>query len=104
MTADSLVHLMVLNPMRMSCLENLCLSVAGEVVQDIVLPEGVQEIPAAAFYGYTNLTSVVIPEGVTNIGGSAFYGCKNLKTVTLPQSLKTIGSLAFSEVLHSGWN
>ena len=95
--ADSLVHLMVLNPMRMSCLENLCLSVAGEVVQDIVLPEGVQEIPAAAFYGYTNLTSVVIPEGVTNIGGSAFYGCKNLKTVTLPQSLKTIGSLAFSE-------
>ena len=57
MTADSLVHLMVLNPMRMSCLENLCLSVAGEVVQDIVLPEGVGKTDGLASVGEQHIAS-----------------------------------------------
>ena len=57
------------------------LYVNGEVVEDIVIPEGVEEISACAFYGYKNLTSVTIPSNVTSIGSSAFGDCISLSSV-----------------------
>ena len=55
------------------------------------------------YYGahlYVNGTELkdelVIPEGVENISGYNFYGCTNLTSVTFPSSLKLVGSRAFS--------
>ena len=63
---------------------------------DVVIPEGVTEIGASAFYWFKNLQSVVIPEGVTKIGDSAFSHCENLQSVVIPEGVTKIGVSAFS--------
>nr|MDE7116623.1 leucine-rich repeat domain-containing protein [Muribaculaceae bacterium] len=52
-------------------------------------------IPADAFTGMNNLSSVIIPDNVTEIGENAFSGCRNLESVSL-SSVETIGAGAFS--------
>lgn len=42
-----------------------------------------------------SITSVVVPEGITEIGAAAFFGCESLRSVSLPSTLKTIGAVAF---------
>ena len=56
----------------------------GELVTELVIPEGVISIGGSAFSGCTSLTSVIIHEGVISIGGSAFWGCKGLTSITVP--------------------
>ena len=68
----------------------------GELVTDLVIPDGVTKIGSYAFYNYTNLTSITIPDSVTSIGGSAFAFCDNLTSVTIPDSVTSIGRSAFS--------
>ena len=46
----------------------------------VIIPEGVTEIGALAFYDCDSLKSIVIPEGVTEIGAWAFCGCKSLES------------------------
>ncbi len=43
------------------------------------------------------IEELIIPEGVTMIGSSAFSNCKRLKVVVLPKSLKYIEERAFNE-------
>ena len=57
---------------------------------DIVIPEGVTEIPAYAFVGRTDLVSVIIPDGVTTIGEYAFQSCTSLRRVYIPDSVTSI--------------
>lgn len=66
----------------------------GELVTELVIPEGVTSI-GQAFCAYTKLTSVIIPEGVTSIGDYAFNGCSNLASITIPNSLESTGYGAF---------
>ena len=56
----------------------------GELVTDLVIPNGVTSINTYAFYGNTALTSVVIPASVESIGKAAFAGCSKLESMTLP--------------------
>ena len=51
----------------------------GELVTDLVIPDGVTSIGDYAFDGCTSLTSVTIPDGVTSIGDDAFDGCDRLQ-------------------------
>ncbi len=53
----------------------------GELVTDLVIPDGVTVIASKAFYGCTSLTSVTIPYSVQGFGLRSFEGCKNIKTV-----------------------
>ncbi len=82
--------------------------VNGVELVDLVIPEGIEVIPAEAFYGYIKLNSVVIPSGVKEIRYRAFCttgdgwggdhpgpGYCGLNNVTFPNTLKTIGSYAF---------
>ena len=62
------------NPLRYS--SDLYLN--GELVTDIVIPEGVSSIGNYAFFGFASLTSIVIPNSVTSIGSTAFSGCAGL--------------------------
>ena len=39
---------------------------------------------------------MVIPEGVTNIAAYAFYNCENLQSVTIPESVTVIGNSALA--------
>ena len=78
------------------CTHNLYLN--GELVTELIIPEGVTSIGDYAFYNCNSLTSVTIPASVTEIGDYAFYGCNNLSKVTFEENsqLKTIGNLAFN--------
>ena len=72
--------------------ENLYLN--GELVTDLVIPEGPTEISSYAFYCCSSLTSVTIPEGVTSIGDGAFDQT-DLTSVTIPSTLTSIGDNFF---------
>lgn len=64
-------------------------------------PEGMTKVGENQF-AYTPLliSELVIPSGVTEIGANAFWKNSNLQTVTLPTSLTTIGSQAFDGVAN----
>ena len=62
----------------------------------IVLPEGLAEIPARAFYGCGRLADLTLPTSLTGIGESAFYDCDGLLGVILHGGLQTIGAKAFA--------
>lgn len=68
----------------------------GELLRQIVIPNGVTQISDYAFNGYDGFSSLTIPEGVTSIGADAFCECSSLKIVDLPEGLITIGDSAFN--------
>jgi hypothetical protein len=55
------------------------------------------DIPDAAFYNCSMLTSITIRNGVKSIGISAFYNCNSLTSVVIPDSVTSIGDNAFRE-------
>ncbi len=63
---------------------------------ELVLPEGMTEIPEKAFYGFVGLTKITLPSTITKIGNNAFYGCTGLKEIVLPEGLTFIGDRAFA--------
>ena len=94
--------------------------VVRHAIQQITIPDIVEEIGDSAFEGCPDLTSirlpahlkrigtrafaycqtleeVTIPEGTESIGRAAFIKCTALKTVSLPASLKIIGTGAFMD-------
>ena len=67
----------------------------GELITELVIPEGVTSIDGYAFCKCTSLTTITIPEGVTSIGSYAFDGCIELSSITIPESVTSIGGRAF---------
>ena len=63
-------------------LPNADLYLNGNLVTELVIPDGVTSIENYAFKTCNSITSVVIPASMTSIGQNAFYGCKNLTSVT----------------------
>ncbi len=53
----------------------------GELVTDLVIPDGVTTISNYAFAEYEGLVSVTVPESVTTIGTDVFFCCYNLDFV-----------------------
>ena len=66
-----------------------------EVKGELVIPNGVTEIPSYAFNNCSGITGVVLPEGVTTINYNAFDSCVNLSSITIPRSVTTVGSGIF---------
>ena len=62
----------------------------------VVVPEGVETIPAYAFDNANYLSSVSLPESLTSISDYTFHNCTALKTIEIPDSVATIGDYAFS--------
>lgn len=63
-------------------------------VVKIIIPDGIKIIQSDLF-GFSNLEEVVLPEELEEIGDYTFYGCSNLKRIRFPKSLKFIGVEAF---------
>ena len=68
----------------------------GQLITELIIPEGVTNVGSYAFLGCKSLTSVEIPSSVTNIGDSAFCDCDSLKSVEIPDSVTSIGNAAFA--------
>lgn len=64
-------------------------------ISELIIQQGVEEIPDLAFDSWSNLLSVEIQDSVTHIGYRAFYRCTNLISLTIPNSVMSIGEKAF---------
>ena len=67
----------------------------GELVTELIIPDGVSKIKDFAFSGCSGLTSVTIPNSVTSIGDYTFYNCSGLTSITIPNSVTSIEDDAF---------
>lgn len=78
--------------------ENTNLYLNGELITELVIPEGVENIGFATFDNCHNIKSVTIPDSVTTIGEWAFSDCTSLSNVKFSKNskLKSIEDHAFS--------
>ena len=79
------------NPVNYAC--NLYIN--GNLLTELVIPDGVTEIKNYAFSNCSSLTSVTIPNSVTSIGDCAFRTCSSLTSVTIGSGVTSIGDYAF---------
>lgn len=100
------------------------LYVDGELISDLVIPEGTTRVAPGTFYGCLNLTGwvdipdsvtsigdgafeeteiwgVTIPASVTDIGADVFSGCQNLRALVFEEGITEIGYLLFG--YDGGW-
>ncbi|MBQ7597120.1 MAG: leucine-rich repeat domain-containing protein [Clostridia bacterium] len=59
------------------------LYVNGELLTDLVIPDGTETISPVAFCGCTSIESVTIPTSLTKIGMDAFSDCSNLSSICI---------------------
>ena len=64
-------------------------------LEQVTIPDGVEEILWHAFSGCTGLASIEIPNSVHLIDGGAFIGCTSLGRVQIGSGVQTIGAQAF---------
>ncbi len=69
------------------------------MLAEVIVPEGVEEICSNTFSGCVRLSRVVLPSTIKQIGDSAFEGCEALKEIDLPRGVQYIGSHAFENCL-----
>jgi hypothetical protein len=69
-------------------------------LSNVIIADGVLEIPPEAFRGCSRLTSITIPDGVTTIEYMAFQDCHSLTNVTIAQTVTNIGAYAFSRCFN----
>lgn len=62
------------------------------LLEKVVLPEGLEEIPYGAFYQCTKLANITLPSSLLKIGTRAFFECYDLQTLVLPEGLQYISS------------
>lgn len=76
-----------------------CEKITGDI--NILLAEGLTEIPDGAFSGMSGLTGTPnIPATVKKIGNDAFNNCRGLTgTLTIPSICESIGDRAFYECI-----
>lgn len=62
----------------------------------LILPDGLQELPAFLLQGCGALEELRLPETLEYIGACALQGCTSLRRVVLPEGTKRIGTYAFN--------
>ena len=67
----------------------------GSSVENVVLPNTVEEIWDDAFDGCKNLKTIQFSTNLKMIGYQSFRRCASLEKVTLPNGLETLGTKAF---------
>lgn len=67
----------------------------GELVTDLVIPDGVTNIKKHAFFNCDTIVEITIPNSVTSIGSYAFAGCDGITAIIIPDSVTSIVTSAF---------
>ncbi len=64
-------------------------------LEQVLVADGVTEIPWAAYKDCAGLKSVSLPESVAEIGSGAFEGCVSLTDVTVPKKVSALEPRVF---------
>lgn len=64
---------------------------------ELVIPEGVEEIPDGAFFRNVGIRKVVFPSSLKKIGDKAFAACRDLESVEIPPTVSEVGGAAFAK-------
>ena len=95
-TGVNLENMFLTGKMDLSELEYLTdINFGGTFIDEIILPESLEEISIMAFYKCDCLKEIVIPEHVKDIGDLAFAECKNLKRIIYYSQDSEIGMNSF---------
>ena len=62
-------------------------------LSEVVIHEGLQQIPSYTFAETDSLTSITLPEGISEIGDFAFMS-SGLRQIVLPASLKKVSGFS----------
>lgn len=74
---------------------------AGEMVEEVIFPETVQEIGNYIFYGCKNLKKLEFSNHLNQIGSGAFTGCGRLSTLTV--HMKSGSQSCAKDILGDLW-
>ncbi len=76
----------------------------GELVTDIVIPDGVKSIGDFAFFGCRTITSITIPSSLQSVGINAFYDCLEIDSVYITDiaSWCAIDFGPYANPMHNG--
>lgn len=66
-----------------------------ELIYELKIPEGVEEIAEGAFAGMKTLNKVSLPSTLRSIGPRAFEDCGGLTEITLPKEMSSLGEACF---------
>ena len=69
------------------------------LLENVVIPNGVTSIDMGAFENCKNLKTVTLPDSVTEIGGSAFWDCSALREISFPGRITKMGDAHLGIVL-----
>ena len=68
---------------------------SNPVLEKVVLPNKIKEIPESYFLACNKLSNIEIPNGVERIGSGAFNLCGELTTITIPKTVTEIDGEQF---------
>ena len=69
-----------------------------DIITNVVIGEGIEQIGEQLFRGCTNLSQVTLPQSLLVIGKNAFISCVNLDIITIPCNVIEIKESAFAGV------
>ena len=71
--------------------------IGDDTIEEVIIPEGVEDIGAYAFAGLTALKSVTLPSTLAKISEGAFEGCTSLETVNGLKYVQFVNQTAFKD-------
>ena len=77
-------------------LSDFSLSGSKTTLKNVVLGDGVTNVPSGLLSGFQSLETVSLGKGVTSIADYTFKGCTSLKSIELSEGLISIGNYAFN--------
>ena len=80
-------------PDSLQSLGSSCFQRCG--LEEISIPEAIEEIPEYCFFYCSQLHSIELPEGLKTIATYAFSECTDLEAAHLPHTLESLGDFAF---------
>ena len=82
----------VARPITLSAFLLICppIKIPASNITNIIIPEGITEIPYGAFYNCSNLKSINFPKSLTKIEYEAFYMLSSLGEIIIPENLTSV--------------
>ncbi len=69
------------------------LKVNGELLSEVVVPEGATTVKQYVFYNCTSISKITFPS--TLVGSAAFAGCSGLKSIEIPEAVTALPTNMF---------